>query len=232
MQKRTFVVGDIHGAYKALVQCLKRSEFDYENDHLICLGDVTDGWPETKQCIQELMKISHLTYVMGNHDWWTLKWMEEGLIDNAWLLQGGEETIRSYDGIVIASHKEFLQNSLPYFLIDNKLFVHAGIDVSKPIEEQSLDTFLWDRNLAKSSIDAHLSKRKTKITEYDEVYIGHTPISRIGSLIPVKSCEVWLMDTGAGWDGVLSLMDIESKEVYSSDPVPSLYPDSPGRINY
>ena len=25
-------MGDIHGAYKALLQCLKRSRFDYEND--------------------------------------------------------------------------------------------------------------------------------------------------------------------------------------------------------
>ena len=40
---RTFVMGDIHGAYNALLQCLKRSGFDYENDQLIQLGDVADG---------------------------------------------------------------------------------------------------------------------------------------------------------------------------------------------
>ena len=28
---KTFVIGDIHGGYKALVQCLERSKFDYEN---------------------------------------------------------------------------------------------------------------------------------------------------------------------------------------------------------
>ncbi len=45
---RTFVIGDIHGAYRALRQCLDRADFDYESDHLICLGDVCDGWPDTK----------------------------------------------------------------------------------------------------------------------------------------------------------------------------------------
>ena len=37
---KTFVIGDIHGAYKALLQCFERSGFDYEKDHLIVLGDV------------------------------------------------------------------------------------------------------------------------------------------------------------------------------------------------
>jgi len=30
---RTFVVGDIHGAYRAFMQCLERSAFDYVGDH-------------------------------------------------------------------------------------------------------------------------------------------------------------------------------------------------------
>lgn len=37
---REFVIGDIHGAYRALRQCLTRSDFNYDHDHLICLGDV------------------------------------------------------------------------------------------------------------------------------------------------------------------------------------------------
>ena len=37
------------------------------------------------------------------------------------------------------------------------------------------------------------------------------------------------MDTAAGWTGVLSMMDIETKEVFISDPVPELYPGVEGR---
>lgn len=36
---RRLVMGDIHGAYKALKQCLYDSGFDYENDLLIQVGD-------------------------------------------------------------------------------------------------------------------------------------------------------------------------------------------------
>lgn len=30
---KTFVMGDIHGAYKALIQCIERSGFDKEKDN-------------------------------------------------------------------------------------------------------------------------------------------------------------------------------------------------------
>ena len=98
---RIFVIGDIHGAYRALMQCLERSNFDYEQDQLICLGDVCDGWPETRRCIEELLTINHLTYILGNHDTWTLDWMKTGNIENIWYVQGGEATIDSYQAQAI-----------------------------------------------------------------------------------------------------------------------------------
>ena len=36
---KTYVLGDIHGGYLALVQVLNLAGFDYENDTLITLGD-------------------------------------------------------------------------------------------------------------------------------------------------------------------------------------------------
>jgi serine/threonine protein phosphatase 1 len=46
MSKR-LCMGDIHGNYKALMQCLERSNFNYEEDTLIQLGDVCDGHSQT-----------------------------------------------------------------------------------------------------------------------------------------------------------------------------------------
>ena len=40
--KRTLVIGDIHGGYKALVQVMQRSKFNIHEDLLICLGDYVD----------------------------------------------------------------------------------------------------------------------------------------------------------------------------------------------
>lgn len=223
---RTFVVGDIHGAHRALLQCLERAEFD-TSDHLICLGDVCDGWPETRQTINELMQIENLTYILGNHDYWTLQWMKYKEADEVWLMQGGRATIKSYDNTPDRTHKKFLEDALPYFISDNRLFVHAGFDPEIPITKQDIDTFLWDRNLARMALDFYDRSIDSKLTLYDEVYIGHTPIS---NRAPICGGGIWLMDTGAGWAGRLSMMELETKKIVQSDPVPSLYPGSRGRI--
>ncbi|MFN3841068.1 MAG: metallophosphoesterase [Cyclobacteriaceae bacterium] len=223
---KRFVIGDIHGAHRALLQCLQRAGFDYEMDLLISLGDVCDGWPETNQAVNELLKIKNLQYILGNHDYLTLQWMQYGIKDDVWLDQGGLATLQSYNEEVNSQHKEFFERALPYLIMDNKLFVHAGINPLKRIEEQTLEQFLWDRNLARIAIDLNGKGLETSLTVYDEVYLGHTPVS---SYQPLYACGIWLMDTGAGWSGVLSLMNIDSKEIFTSDPVPTLYPGVEGR---
>ena len=37
------------------------------------------------------------------------------------------------------------------------------------------------------------------------------------------------MDTGAAYTGSLSIMDIDSKQFWQSDPLPSLYPKEKGQ---
>ena len=223
---KTFVIGDIHGAYHALEQCLERSEFDPVNDTLICLGDVCDGWPQTRQCVDKLLQIKNLVYLLGNHDLWALNWMESGIAEDIWLTQGGVATCESYaDGVPIA-HRSFLQNARSYYIDRNRLFVHAGILPGKRPEECSLNVLLWDRTLARMAYENSLKGLEGGLTEFEEVFIGHTPIT---SPKPVKCCEVWMMDTGAGWTGVLSMMDLDNYAFYVSDPVPLLYPGLPGR---
>jgi serine/threonine protein phosphatase 1 len=221
-----FVIGDIHGAHRALLQCLQRAHFKYETDLLIALGDVCDGWPETRQAVDELLKIKNLKFILGNHDYLTLQWMQFGLKHEEWLDQGGPATLQSYNEIAIEAHKNFFEGAYPYLIIENTLFVHAGFNPLKRIEEQSLEQFLWDRTLARIAIDFYNKGIEAPLTVYDEVYIGHTPI---GLGRPLHACGIWLMDTGAGWSGVLSLMNIDTKEVFTSDPVPSLYPGVTGR---
>lgn len=223
---KRFVIGDIHGAHRALLQCLQRAGFNYETDLLISLGDVCDGWPETNLAVDELLKIKNLNYILGNHDYLTLQWMLYGIKEDVWLDQGGLATLQSYKEEVNKPHQEFFERALPYLVVENKLFVHAGINPLRKIEEQTLEQFLWDRNLARTAIDFYNKGIETSLTVYEEVYLGHTPIT---SGRPLHTCGIWLMDTGAGWSGVLSMMDIDSKEIFTSDPVPSLYPGVKGR---
>jgi len=236
---RRLVLGDIHGGYKALLQVFERSNFNYDEDQLIFIGDVADGWSETKECIDELLKVKNLVYILGNHDIWAWDWMEDGLKPSIWLKQGGAATIRSYDHSIYSSqtkpdvpklHIEFFKKGLPYYISDdNKLFVHGGIELDKDISAQGLKIFVWDRSLYKKAEELHkIEGPNSKITEYEEVYIGHTTTESF-SLDPVQYCEVWNLDQGAGWGGRLSIMDVDTKVFWSSDKVSSLYNERDGK---
>ncbi len=236
---KRYVIGDIHGAYKALIQVVKRAAFDYEIDQLICLGDVADGWPETKACIDELLKIKHLIFILGNHDKWAFDWMKTGWQEAIWIEQGGKATVQSYGlpwagyGIkpdVPESHIRLFEQAYPYYVSDNhKLFVHGGYDPGIPIENQPLDTLLWDRSLFNTALSRwKIGDFSHKLTAYDEVFIGHTTTESF-SEIPVKMADVWALDQGAGWGGKLTIMDVDTHEYWQSDRVRGLYQGTKGR---
>nr|DAL05336.1 MAG TPA: metallophosphatase domain protein [Caudoviricetes sp.] len=220
MGKR-FVVGDIHGAHKALTQVLERSKFDYENDLLIIIGDVCDGWPETRKCVDELLKIKDRVFVLGNHDFWMWRWLTYAESPKIWLSQGGQSTVECYGGNsppMPDSHIKFWNSfQLHYLTDDSKFFVHGGFKPTVPLSYQTVDTFTWDRSLWETAM-----KSKSHFKAFKEIFIGHTTTEN-ESLFPVQRQNVWNVDQGAGWGGRLTIMDIDTKEFWSSDIVKTLY---------
>ncbi len=237
---KTYVIGDIHGNYKGFLQCLKRSNFDYENDKLICLGDVCDGFPFVKDCFNELLKIKNMVYILGNHDEWAIGFYDGDIVIDdiyyrSWFTQGGDKTIISYDNkIMDDKHREILRKAklyhLEYWYDDSLLFVHGGIDPNKTVEKQYRDTFLWDRDLFRSAHQKFYGgKKDLTFSIYSEIFFGHTTTQMYNSLKPLHYCNVWALDTGGGWDGKITIMDIHSKECWQSDMATDLYPDIRGR---
>ena len=111
----TFVCGDIHGAYKALIQCLERSGFDYEQDTLIQIGDCVDGYSQSKEVVEELLKIKNLIAIKGNHDETFNQFIKTGYHEYNWA-QGGTATYDSYkseeEGVLTIpkTHRDFFSN--------------------------------------------------------------------------------------------------------------------------
>jgi len=232
---RTFAIGDVHGGYKALIQCLKRAEFDHTNDKLIVLGDVCDGWPQTWDCIDELLRVKNLVFIMGNHDFWVLEWALTGEEPPIWTEQGGLSTIQSYNNQTPPKeHIDFLKSGTPLYIDDkNRAFVHGGFDRKKDPRNENQHVLMWDRDLIHTAWN--LSKQRgdkpKKLTEFEEVFLGHTPTSSVGSLdAPVHFFEIWDLDTGGGWEGKLTIMDVDTHEYWQSDIVHTLYPNDHGRM--
>lgn len=127
---KTFVIGDIHGAHKALVEVLEKSGFDNNIDTLISIGDVVDGYPDSKKVVSELLKIKNLIAIRGNHDLWFKDYIEYGNPMDIWVTQGGRSTLKSYgEGEIPEDHRKFFtEKQVDYYIDDKKrVFVHAGL---------------------------------------------------------------------------------------------------------
>ncbi|MCL6267387.1 metallophosphoesterase family protein [Flagellimonas myxillae] len=239
---RTLVIGDVHSGLRALEQLLERAEVT-ANDHLIFLGDYVDSWStavETVDFLMELEKQYQCTFIRGNHDELCREWLITQKENPQWLAHGGKATRESYLGAnkeKWEKHLEFYARLQNFYLAeDNRLYLHAGYTNLKGVDYEYFDQlFYWDRTLWElaKALDPNLSPEDRnfpkRLTHYKEVFIGHTPLSKTGEAVPQKGANVWNVDTGAAFKGALTMMDVETKEFWQSDPVHTLYPEERGR---
>lgn len=242
VNKRTLVIGDIHGAYKALIQVMERAKVT-ENDHLIFLGDYVDGWSQSPEVIDFLIQLKETRrciFIRGNHDDLCAQWLRNRKHNEQWLAHGGQSTVEAYqlaDSILRERHTRFLE-SLQHYYIDkeNRLFVHAGFTNQRGVKfEYFPELFYWDRTLWETALalDPGLSESDLnypkRLLNYKEIYIGHTPVTRIEKTTPVQAANVWNIDTGAAYKSPLTILDIHTKKYWQSDKVNELYPGEKGR---
>lgn len=239
---RTLVVGDIHGGLKAVHQVFERASVRTA-DRLIFLGDYVDGWSESAGVIEWMMELRErqsCIFIKGNHDEWCEDWLRSGQANKTWLQHGGQATARSYasvEGTKRSQHLAFFE-SLQMFYTDeqNRLFIHAGFtSMHGPGHEFHTSNFSWDRTLWETALtmdrrlesDSPLYPKRLKL--FKEIFIGHTPTLYFDVSIPMQGCNVWNVDTGAAFTGRLSVMDVDTKNFWQSDPLPMLYPNETGR---
>jgi len=241
-KKRTLVIGDIHGGLKALKQVYKRAKIS-EKDTLIFVGDYGDGWSEAAGVISYLIQLSvtnDCIFIRGNHDALVYRYLKHNDLNAIWLQHGGSSTMDSYVGISAKernTHIQFLENLENYYVdSENRLFVHAGFtNQSGPEFEYYPNMVYWDRTLWEMAcaLDKDISPNNElypkRLKLFKEVYIGHTPTTKIGRNTPTNFANVWNVDTGAAFKGSISVIDIATKEYWQSDPVWRLYPDEKGR---
>lgn len=250
---RVLAVGDIHGGHKALVQCLERSGFDKENDTLIQLGDICDGWDEVYECVEELLSCKNLIPIKGNHDQWFNEYCTFGLHPVRWL-QGAEATAQSYANHagrpihilpdlggykvdltnydIPKTHIEFFSKQVLYYIDWNmRIYTHGGFnrkDFANNLKRTNPSDFYWNRTLWNQALSCKSGKLITE-DNFNEIFIGHTATTSWGTDKPMNSGGVWNLDTGAGFQGKLTIMDVSTKEYWQSDNVQELYPGKKGR---
>ena len=125
--------------------------------------------------------------------------------------------MQSYDfdyKSVPESHKNMI-SSAPYYYIDaqNNLFIHGGFDPDISMSDQDIGTMVWDRELWQKA-------RLAPIKGYNRIFIGHSTTQLVYNDVdhttPIFFNNLVMLDTGAGWNGRLTLMDIDTLQYWSS----------------
>lgn len=198
-------------------------------------------------------------FLRGNHDKWCEDWLLTGSVHPYWLDNGGNSTRDSYINnpvlMVSDEHKKFFRNLHNYYIDEeNRGFVHGGFISRKGLGHEPYQaTYYWDRDLWNLALmsDGRVHEgpeNYRRFEKHKEIYIGHTSTENwkckphylewtddlrqrqnAPITIPMNRCNVWNVDTGGGFGGKLTVLDIDTKEFWQSDFVKDLYPDEKGR---
>lgn len=239
---KTVVIGDIHGGLRGLKQVISKANLP-SNTRYIFVGDYVDGWSDAAETIEFLMKFKkdhNCVLLRGNHDELLYNYLKHDDNNPTWLAHGGSATLKNYKTISNKerkTHIKFLESLENYFIdSENRLFVHAGFfSMHGPQHEYFPSLVYWDRSLWEMvcAMDSALKEDDPRYPKrlklFKEIFIGHTPVTRLGSEVPLNFANVWNVDTGAGFKGPITVMDVDSKEFWQSDPIYLLYPEEIGR---
>ena len=222
--QRLYVMGDIHGRFDLFEALIRAVESDNEaannaDTTIILLGDLVDRGPESAGVVKlarlwnEYRKIRFLA---GNHEEMFLEAFGDKEVLRHFLKHGGRETILSY-GVtrsefnkaslkelqqimlqkIPRSDREFLAGFEDIFAIGDYLFVHAGINPKRELDDQKPRELRWIREpfLNHKEKHSHMVVHGHTITEHiDERK------NRIG------------IDTGAYRFGCLTVLVLEDDQ--------------------
>jgi len=225
-------LGELTSLHKKI---LANDKFDVKKDLIIYLGDYIDRGKNSKGVINQILKLKNnkinTINLMGNHDEFMIDFLfnKKNNIEN-WINFGLDQTIRSY-GIEIVDfikdgfedniidklrnsllekmdedHINFFKNLELFFETEKYLFVHAGIDPKKKLEDQNKKDFLWSRS--KDFFNKDFKSKKI-------IVHGHTPEPEtVNHLFRIN------IDTGCFFSGKLTsvcLNDTDDSRVFISN---------------
>jgi serine/threonine protein phosphatase 1 len=197
----TYAIGDVHGCRDKLVRLLYFCAHHRAGRpaRYVFVGDYIDRGPDSRGVVDLLIKMQQDTpggviCLRGNHEMLLLNaWQrDEGLL---WVTQGGARTLLSY-GVkqpaeLPGEHLDWFA-ALPLRFDDGRrLFVHAGVNPSMPLDQQAERDLLWIR-------EPFLSSDR----DYGRLIVhGHTPTERG---VPELRPNRLNLDTGAVFGGPLT----------------------------
>ena len=197
-------IADVHGELNKLKKLVEECDINFETDKLVFLGDYIDRGEDAAGVVafvRDLQKKhpNNVVCLMGNHEDMAIRQVDY------WSFNGKGATVKSYYKKYRDQARQKLNadiawfKRLPlYYETEDFVFVHAGIDPSKPLKDQDRNYLLWARE------DYLYDQRK-----FDKMVIsGHTPSLAMfteGNDKPYRTiADNLVIDTGACFKGALT----------------------------
>ena len=157
------IIGDIAGRYDELMLLLEKMP---EADLILCVGDLMDRGPKSRQVIEWFMKTENAESLYGNHEDLMVNSIEKGRDDN-WCRNGGVATLENFlpegktledyqytkelieDVVVPEDMIEWLKTRPMYYQTDDLFVSHAPVTSLKHIPQDPYGRdyrFIWNRN--------------------------------------------------------------------------------------
>jgi serine/threonine protein phosphatase 1 len=209
---RLLCISDIHGDYEGFETVLTRANYNPTTDKLFLLGDYVDRGPQSFEVVKKVMElVEHGAVAMlGNHD---DMFCHRDLDPRHHDQNGGITTLASYSKVPYEEkqrHIHFLRNLPLYHFYDKYLFVHAGINPSRPMTKQTRHELLW---ICEDWLD-----NPSPLGNEVKVVFGHTSSSYFTGKDEVYfGTDRIAINTNAWDDGYLSLVDLTNMVGYRSE---------------
>jgi serine/threonine protein phosphatase 1 len=221
---RYYVIGDIHGRldlYEAIIAAIEEDNrrSAAADARIVLLGDLVDRGPDSAGVIartRQWQQRARVRVLAGNHEEMFLASFERPEALRHFLKHGGRETVLSYGlskkqfaaldidelfvllpRLVPEAEREYIASFETMIRAGDYVFVHAGIDPARPLDEQRRSDLLWIRERFLS----HQGPLEKVVVH------GHTIFESVmdcGNRIGI--------DTGAFRSGVLTALVLEGDQ--------------------
>jgi serine/threonine protein phosphatase 1 len=178
------IFGDVHGCFDTLMALLDTVKKEHPNDQIVFVGDLIDRGPKSKEVV-EFVKSNKFPCVMGNHEHMMLYHYDRNRCYDyslVWLQNGGDEALKSYDGVVSKDHLNWIEKLPLYLEFDEtnekgeSLFIsHSAVMPYGPLAEYDLDRMA---DLEKCPINNSIIWFRGKPAKLKDKFhvFGHTPV--------------------------------------------------------
>lgn len=148
--KRIIGISDIHGEYDKLCAVLDKIS-PQKDDTIVFMGDYIDRGKKSREVVDKIIDMQNVCnciYLIGSHEYAMLHANLDDYYNYLFWNYGGDATADSYGSFenIMKIHGNFFNSLKPYHIIGDYLFVHAGLRVGVPIEEQDLTDMVYIRS--------------------------------------------------------------------------------------